>query len=283
MGKLIETLQRAVKGSGSGIGFLGRNQVQSKPKAAALFVALSQPDAGAVEALVKAGADGGIFALQNGETGAGKLSISLEAYQKAAEPLKAAHCAWGLDLADVVASLPADALKGMREGGADFVSFPLSAPARVLQDRPEGLDRIVTLGALPDDPYLLLARSINLLSVQAVRFDFGLSAERLRDLTIEELLRYRMLRETLRFPALVSVEGNLGSEEVRTLVKAGASAVVVQPARGESAPALASRVAALREELERVPGPGAEDEEMPSVAFTPGSPAKGEEQPIRQQ
>jgi len=279
MGKLIETLDRVGKSSGGGMGFFGRAQAQSKPKAAALLVTLGQPDVGAVEALAKAGADGVLFAAQ---AGAGK-GIAVEAYQKAAEPLKAANRPWGLDLTEIVASLPADALKGMREGGADFVTFPLNAPARLLQERPEGLDRVVTLGELQDDPYLLLARSINLLSVQAVRFDFALSAERLNALTIEELLRYRMLRETIRFPALVSIDGDLGSEEIRTLLKAGASAVIVQPARGESASALAQRVAALRDALERVPRPGAEDEDMPSVSFVAGSPpAKGEGQPDRQ-
>lgn len=280
MGKLVETLQRVGKSSGGGMGFFGRAQAQSKPKAAALLVALGQPDAGVVEAITKAGADGVIFAAKNGKT-TGK-GIALEAYQKAAEPLKAANRPWGLDLTEVVALLPADALKGMREGGADFVSFPLGAPAQLLQERPEGLDRIITLGELRDDPYLLLARSINLLSVQAAFFDVGLSAEGLRSLTIEGLLRFRIVRETLRFPALVGVTGDLGSEEVRTLIKTGASAVVLQPSMGESASALAQRVTALREELERVPAAGAEDEEMPSLSFAPGSPSKGEEQPGRQ-
>src|ERR1041384_5078813 len=130
MGKLIETLQRVGKSSGSSMGFLGKSQAQSKAKAAGILVALSQADAGAVEAVAKAGADGVIFAVQPGKSTSKGLSV--EAYHKAAEPLRAANRPWGLDLAEVVDSLPADVMKSIREGGADFVSFPLDAPARLL-------------------------------------------------------------------------------------------------------------------------------------------------------
>ncbi len=283
MGKLIETLQRVGKSSGGGIGFSGRAQAQSKAKAAALLVALGQPDAGAVEAITKAGADGILFAAQNGKPAS--KGLSLEAYQKAAEPLRAANRPWGLDLESAVLSLPPDAIKGIREGGADFVSFPLSAPALLLQERPEGLDRIVTLReptSDDDERYIRLVRATNLLSVQAVQFISRLSRERLRNLRIEELLNYRMVREQLRFPLLVNLEGDLGNDEARLLVKLGVSAIIVRPSEGESVSALSQRVTALREELERVPATGAEDQDMPSVAFVPGAPGKGDEQPGRQ-
>lgn len=283
MGKLIDALQRVGKSSGGGIGFLGKNQVQAKAKAAGILVALSQQDAGAVEAVAKAGADAVMFAVQAGKsTGKG---FSVEAYQKAAESLRAANRPWGLDLAAVADALPADALKGIREGGADFVSFPLDAPARLLQERPEGLDRIVTLrqpSGEDDERYLRLVRSVNLLSVQVVHFLSNLSAQRLHDLRIEELLNYRLVREQLRFPVLANVVGTLGNEEARLLPKLGISAVILQAVEGESTSALVQRVTELREELERVPAPGTEDEEMPSVAFVPGSAARGEDQPTRQ-
>jgi hypothetical protein len=282
MGKLIETLQKVGKSSGGGIGFAGRSQTQTKAKAAGILVALSQPDAGAVEAVVKAGADGVIFAVQPGKSSS--KGFSIETYRKAAEPLRAANKPWGLDLAEVADSLPVDAIKSIREDGADFISFPLDAPARLLQERPEGLDRIVTLrqpSGDDDERYLRLVRSVNLLSVQVIQFLSNLTAQRLRDLRIEELLNYRLVRELLRFPVLANVGGTLGNEEARLLVKLGISGVIVQAAEGESASALAERVTKLREELERVPAPGAEDEEMPSVAFMPGSAAKGEDQPKR--
>ncbi len=278
MGKLIETLQRVGKSSGGGMGFLGKSQAQSKARAAGILVALGQADAGAVEAVVKAGADGVIFALPNSK--AASKGLALEAYQKAAGPLRAANRPWGLDLDEVADALPADVLKGIREGGADFVSFPLDAPARLLQERPEGLDRIITLRQQDggdDERYLRLVRSLNLLSVQAVHILANLTAGRLHDLRIEELLNFRVARELLRFPVLANVSGDLGNEEARILVKLGLSAVMLQAVEGESASALAQRVTALREELERVPAPGAEDEEMPSVTFIPGSTAKSEE------
>lgn len=282
MGKLIETLQRVGKSSGGGMGFLGKNQAQSKARAVGILVALSQADAGAVEAVAKAGADGVIFALQNGKSAS--KGLSLEAYRKAAEPLRAANRPWGLDLAEVVDSLPADALKGIREDGADFVSFPLDAPARLLQERPEGLDRMITLRQQDgddDERYLRLVRSLNLLSVQVVHLLANLTAGRLHDLRIEELLSYRVMREQLRFPVLANVSGVLGNEEARILVKLGISAAILQEAEGESASALAQRVTALREELERVPAPGAEDDEH-SVTFISGAAAKSEGQSTRQ-
>jgi hypothetical protein len=260
------------------MGFLGKNQSQTRAKAVGILVALSQADAAAVEAVSKAGADGMIFALQGGKSA--DKGLSLEAHRKAAESLRAANKPWGLDLTALVDTLPADALKGMREDGADFVSFPLDAPARLLQERPDGLDRIITLRQQDggdDERYLRLVRSLNLLSVQVVHLLANLTAGRLHDLRIEELLNFRVVREQLRFPVLSNVSGTLGNEEARLLVKLGLSAVILQAGDGESATALASRVSALREELERVPAAGAEDDDMPSVAFTPGSAAKSEE------
>ncbi len=274
MGKLTETLEKVYKGSGGGLGF-GRPRAQVKPRAAGIVVALGQADAALAEAVAKAGVEGVLFTAQRGK--GSKATLSAEEYQKAAEPLKAANLPWGLDLAEVVGTLEAEALKALREGGVEFVSIPLNAPARLLKERPEGLDRIISLGALNDDPMLLLARAVNLLSVQVAQFDFGLTPERVRALTIEDLLRYRMLREAIRFPALYSVQGDLGAEEVHTLVKMGASALLVQAEAGVTAAALGKRLVALREELERVPIKE-EDHETPSLTMFQGASAKGEGQ-----
>ncbi len=274
MGKLTETLDKVYKGSGGGMGF-GRPRAQAKPRAAGILVALGQADAGLAEAVAKASVEGAIFTAPRGK--AGKAAVSAEDFRKAAEPLKGASLPWGIDLSEVASVLEPETLKALREGGADFVSFPLSAPARLLQERPEGLDRIISLGSLSDDPMLLLARSVNLLSVQVAQFDFGLTPERVRALTIEDLLRYRMLRETIRFPALVSVQGDLGAEEARTLVKLGASALLVQTEAGVTAAALSKRLIALREELERVPT-REDEEETPSLTMFQGTSPKGESQ-----
>src|SRR5215467_2217502 len=123
MGKLVETLQRVGKATGGGIGFLGRSQAQSKARAVGILVALSQPDAGQVEALKKAGADGVVFTVPNA-----RAATSVEPYFEAAAALRSANLPWGLDLAEAASSLKPETLKTMREGGVDFVSFPLSAP-----------------------------------------------------------------------------------------------------------------------------------------------------------
>ena len=285
MGKLIDTLHRVGKPGSSSMGFLMRGaQAQPKPKPAAILVALGQPDAGQVEAVKKAGADGVLFTAQNGKGG---KALTVEPYFEAAAALRAANLPWGLDLAGVVSSLNADAFKTLREGSVDFISFPFNAPARLLQERPEGLDRIVALESrlfdIEKESNLLTLRSVNLLSVQGVRLEAGFSSEFLRSLTVEDLLRYRMLRESLRFPAFVSVEDTLGQEEVRTLIKLGASAVVAQPAAGESASAFVERIVALREELERVPIQEPEDEDVPRVGLpTPATTIRREPEPERE-
>ncbi len=65
--------------SSGGIGFVGKNKSLTKPRVAALLVALNDFDAGTAESAVKAGADGLLFAWD------GKDTSSLDTLQKAIE------------------------------------------------------------------------------------------------------------------------------------------------------------------------------------------------------
>ena len=63
MSKLLDMFTQARRGqSSAGMGFLGKNRSETKPRAAALVVELASAEAGSAEAALKAGADGLLFA-----------------------------------------------------------------------------------------------------------------------------------------------------------------------------------------------------------------------------
>src|SRR5690242_9764849 len=62
MAKLHDMFTQARRGqSGGGMGFLGKNRAETKPRAAAIVVEFPQMMAGSAEAVLKAGADGLLF------------------------------------------------------------------------------------------------------------------------------------------------------------------------------------------------------------------------------
>ena len=62
MAKLHDMFTQARRGqSGGGMGFLGKNRAETKPRAAAIVVEFPQITAGSAEAALKAGADGLLF------------------------------------------------------------------------------------------------------------------------------------------------------------------------------------------------------------------------------
>src|SRR2546423_10292200 len=62
MAKLHDMFTQARRGqSGGGMGFLGKNRAETKPRAAAVVVEFPQIMAGSAEAALKAGADGLLF------------------------------------------------------------------------------------------------------------------------------------------------------------------------------------------------------------------------------
>ena len=62
MSKLLDMFTQARRAqSGSGMGFLGKNRSDFKPRAAALVIEFAEASAGSAEAALKAGADGLLF------------------------------------------------------------------------------------------------------------------------------------------------------------------------------------------------------------------------------
>src|SRR5439155_16492930 len=63
MSKLLDMFAQARRAqSSAGMGFLGKNRPETRPRAAALVVELATAEAGSAEAALKAGADGLLFA-----------------------------------------------------------------------------------------------------------------------------------------------------------------------------------------------------------------------------
>src|SRR2546425_13004900 len=69
MSKLLDMFTQARRAqSNSGMGFLGKNRPEVKPRAAAIVVELATNNTGSAEAAVKAGADGLLFAWNGKDT-----------------------------------------------------------------------------------------------------------------------------------------------------------------------------------------------------------------------
>src|SRR2546429_1148974 len=81
MSKLLDMFTQARRAqSSSGMGFLGKNRPEVKPRAAALVVELATNEAGSAEAAVKGGADGLLFAWGGQDTNwLERLKITIEA------------------------------------------------------------------------------------------------------------------------------------------------------------------------------------------------------------
>ncbi len=225
MGKLIETLQRAGRSAGGAIGFVGKAANGPKPKAAAIIVTAAT--VGAVEELVKAGADAVVLPADTDLT------------------MKTAEVAWGLD-ARGAKSLSVDDLKKLHERGADFVLVGATTPIRALTEDVEHLDRALVVAPPENDPMLLGFRALNVVDVEVGVLDLQLKAKDLAALTVQSFAQTRLLSEYLRFPVVITLAEMPAAEDVRTLARLGAQAIWLTNAT-------ATDVTKLREELERIP------------------------------
>ena len=226
MGKLVDTLQRAGKNTGSAIGFTGRAQSSNKPKAAAIIVTASA-DAD-VAALVKAGAD--------------VVVIPANAQSSAA---KAAGVAWGIDARQHEKLNVAD-LRAWHEQGADFVLLPATVAVRVLSEPVEHLERALIIAPPQDDPLLIAFRALNLLEVDVAVLVLQLSAKDVANMQVPDFTRLRTLNETLRYPVILTVREIPASEDMHTLVRLGAQGLWL-------ANATVATVTQFREALEQIP------------------------------
>src|SRR5947209_15550918 len=127
MSKLLDMFTQARRGQGSaGMGFLGKNRPETKPRAAALVVELATAQAGSAEAALKAGADGLLF------TWDGKDADWLDTLKNSITKTGNDKAVYGLHITGGWDNFTRESLEHLKDQGVNFVVLPLQAPARVL-------------------------------------------------------------------------------------------------------------------------------------------------------
>ncbi|HEY0755276.1 MAG TPA: hypothetical protein VGD98_15055 [Ktedonobacteraceae bacterium] len=226
MGKLSNLFTQVRKArSGKGIGFVGKNTLAAKPRAAALLVELNKADAGNAEAAVKAGADGLIF-VWKGDENTEVLGKAVAAAHVAGEDVLA-----GLYIRSGWEKLERADFEKFKESGLSFVILPLNAPARLLALEIKDMEAIVSVPMRSGELYPVFIRNLSAFdSVTAVHLDFDLNSE-IGDLSIEDVLHYRAVREAIHAPALVNVKGVPGEDDAYALLALGIQAVVLMESK----------------------------------------------------
>jgi 2-methylisocitrate lyase-like PEP mutase family enzyme len=247
MTKLLDMFTQARRAqSSSGMGFLGKNRSETKPRAAALVVELTTADAGRAEAAIKAGADGLLFAW------GGKDTDELETLKSTVDAAKANNekVVCGLHITGGWDKLERESLEQLKEQGINYVVLPIQAPARLLALKIKELDLVVTIPMREGDMYPIFIRNLTAFdTIAAVQLDFE-SAGDLSELTIEDMLQYRAVREAVRFPALLNVNANLSEADAFTLTTLGVQAVVLMASGSDDK--TKKQISALRVLLEKV-------------------------------
>jgi len=243
MGKLVEKLHQVGQSSGSRLGFMGRaDTAASKPRPAAVLVALNAGDSVAADSIVAAGADAVLIKGWVPDADISQIKAVLES----------SHTVWGVEYTG--SSAAAEGVqKAAAEAGAAFVLVGPSAPAAVLFDEDRQLDLVVVVDAPKDDLGLLLLRAENLLQAQAALVQLPQSPGLLGKLTISEFARLRLVFESLRFPALVMLNEMPEAETVKALVQLGADGIMIAATTSKSEAALGKQVQALLEMLQALP------------------------------
>jgi len=247
MGKLQDlfTQVRRAQSSG-GIGFVGKNKSLTKPRVAALLVALNDFDAGTAESAVKAGADGLLFAWD------GKDASSLDTLQKAIEAARSGNenVICGLQITAGWDNLERENVEHLKEQGVNFAVLPLQAPARLLALKIKDLELVVSVPMREGDMYPIFIRNLTAFdTIAAVLLDFWLAGE-ISTMSIEDVLHYRAVREAVRYPALLNVRENISEDDAFTLTTLGVQAVILTTsATGDK---MSQQIQSLREVLEKV-------------------------------
>jgi len=249
MSKLLDMFAQARRGQGgSGMGFLGKSKTEAKPRAAAIVVEFAALDAGSAEAATKAGADGLLFAWNgNGRVDPKTIKAVIDAAKASNEKI---IC--GLHLGGDLQSLSRENLDQFKEQGISYFVLPLQAPARLLALHVKDVDTVVTVPMREDDieTYLLLIRHLSAFdTIAAVALEFALGGD-FSQLTIEEVLQYRAVRDAVRAPAMIHIEGKMSEPDAYTLTALGVQALIVPASDTESE--TEETISSLREILEKV-------------------------------
>lgn len=247
MAKLVDMFMQARRAqSGGGMGFLGKNKGEFKPRAAALVVELPSITAGSSEALLKAGADGLLF------TWNGSDSSFLETLKQEIDSSKSVNenVVTGLHIANGYEKLDRDSLTQLKDIGVQYIVLPLDAPARLLALEVKDLEVVVTVPMRQGDMYPLFIRNLTAFDgIAGVLLDFGM-ANNVGNLSIEEVLQYRAVREAVRFPALINVQASLNEADAYTLLTLGVQAIIFTANDAEET--TRTQIKALHELLQQV-------------------------------
>lgn len=265
MGKLSNLFVQVRKTrSSKGIGFVGKNSIANKPRAAALLVELNTLNASNAEAAIKAGANGLIFpwrGINSSSTDVENLKKAITAAQKAGEDL-----VFGLHITNDTKDWNKQTRKdfeNLHENGVGFVIFPLEAPARLLALHIKDLELVVSVPMRSGDLYPVFIRNLSAFEhIAAIDLDFGLSNE-VGSMSIEDVLHYRAVREAVRAPALVHVQGTPDEDDAYALLMLGIQVVVL--VENKQAAVAEQQIQALGALLEKIQF---EDKDEPKLGLT---------------
>ncbi len=211
--------------SGGGMGFLGKNKSETKPRAAALVVEFPQLRNGGAEAVLKAGADGLLFTWDGKDTAA--LDAIKEEISTGSASSSGSQLVTGLQITGGFEQFNRDYLNQLKEHNINYIILPFTAPARILALESKDLEKVVTVPMSKDQFYPLHIRNLTGLDgIAGVLLDFGL-AKNLANMTIEDVLTYQAVREAVRFPGFIHVAGTLQEDEAYTLRTLGVQAWVL--------------------------------------------------------
>ncbi len=247
MAKLQDMITQARRAqSGGGMGFLGKNKSEIKPRTTALVVELPQVTSGIAEAAIKAGADGLLFNWD------GKNSSFLTTLKQEIDSARASNenLVTGLRILSGWENLDHDSLTQLHEQGIQYVVLPLDAPARLLALETKDIEIVVTVPMHSGDMYPMFIRNLTAFdNVAGVLLDFGFT-NNIGSLSIEDILQYRAVREAVRFPALLPVKEDLSEAEAYTAMTLGIQALVVSV--NSLNETTRSQIRALRELQEKI-------------------------------
>jgi 2-methylisocitrate lyase-like PEP mutase family enzyme len=247
MAKLHDMFTQARRAQSSGgIGFVGKNKPITKPRAAALVVELPNIDAGQAESAIKSGADGLLFTWDGDNASAlESLKDAIDAAQTSGEKVVT-----GLNITGGWENLERESFEHLKELGINYVLLPLEAPARLLSLQIKDIELVVSVPMHSGDMYPIFIRNLTAFdNISAVRLDFSLS-EDISAMSIEDLLHYRAVREAVRVPALLNVQGDLNEADAYTLLALGVQAMILTASGNDAT--TQKRIKALRELLEKV-------------------------------
>jgi hypothetical protein len=247
MSKLLDMFAQARRAQGgSGMGFLGKNRQETKPRAAAIVIELASADVSNAEAALKAGADGLLFTWDGKDT---SWPETLKSVTEAAQTSNE-NTVTGLRITGGWDTLTRERLEQIKEQGIAYIVLPLDAPASLLAQHVKDLDLVVTVPMREGELYPIFIRTLTAFdNITAAQLDFGFP-KNISKLSIEDILQYRAVREAVRYPALLSVTNDLSESDAYTLMTIGVQAFLLSAKEIDNK--TKQRINDLRELLEKI-------------------------------